>query len=79
MVAPTGDPDARLVPPRTEWYESDKRTGPACYLTVRALTTFDLLFRVRRRDLDRAKVTAMLESIQETLTTAVAAPVGRGD
>jgi hypothetical protein len=25
---------------RTEWYESDRCTGPACYLTVRALTTF---------------------------------------
>jgi hypothetical protein len=79
MVAPTGDPDAPMEPPRIEWYDCDRGAGPACYLTVRALTTFDLLFRIRRRDLDRATITAILGSIQDTLTAAVAAPVGRGD
>lgn len=68
MLAPPGFPsDDRLEPPKIDWYEHGRKTGPGFYLIVRGLTSLNLMFRVNRAGFDRDSMTTMLTTMQDCL------------
>lgn len=68
MLAPPGFPSQdHLQPPKIEWFEHGRTTGPGFHLIVRGPTSLNLMFRVNRAGFDRDAMTTVLTTMQACL------------
>ena len=56
-----------LAPPKIDWFEHGRTTGPGFYLIVRGLTSLNLMFRVNRAGIDREALSTVMTTMQACL------------
>ncbi len=67
LIAPTGEPGVESRPSTVEWYTPPRVVGADFYLIVRAISTVEIVLRVKRPEFDRDRLGRFLDSFQHTL------------
>jgi hypothetical protein len=67
LIAPTGEPGVQRGPSHVEWYTPPRALGADFYLIARAITSLDVVLRVKRPEFDRDRLGRFLDVFQHTL------------
>jgi hypothetical protein len=73
ILAPPGfpAPEEPPAPPRFEWYDLDRTSGPGFYLIARAISSISIVCRIRWPAMTKPILEDFLMSMRDTLVEAV--------